>query len=294
MRVFDALKTRDPAAVGYILAWKVVGVLPMPIVRWIFETAGARVARSLRVTKYLRRNLARVLGKPAPDALVEQSMRSYARYWAEAFRLPVLSRGDLGASLDSAVDGREHLDNSLAKGKGVVLTLPHCGNWDMAGVWLVHHAGSFTTVAERLRPEVLFDAFVEFREGLGFRVIPHVGGDPAFPRLKQVLEAGGIVCLLGERDLKGSGVPVSFFGEATSFPAGPAQLALSTGAALHTVDAHFTDSGWGFSISEPLEVDTLEATVQRIANNFERSISAHPQDWHMLQPVWLTDRQSAQ
>lgn len=292
MKLIDALRSKDPAAIGYIAAWKIVGLLPTPMARWLFETAGARVARKEGATRYLRLNLARAVGKPASDVLVEQAMRSYARYWAEAFRLPVLSRHDLGERLDPHVTGREHLDASLSKGKGVVLTLPHSGNWDMAGVWLVHHAGSFTTVAERLRPDVLFEAFVEFREELGFGVLAHEGAEPPFERLQKVLLDGGIVCLLGERDLKGKGVPVKFFGEDTTFPAGPAQLALTTGAALHTVDSHFTPHGWGFAISSPLEVDDLGSTVQRIARNFEASIAAHPEDWHMLQPVWLADRRS--
>lgn len=290
MKILEAVRTKDPAAIGYIAAWKVIGLLPAPVARWAFETAGARFARNEKATALLRKNLARAVGKPASDELVERAMRSYARYWAEAFGLASLSRSDLGSQLDSVVRGQEHLDRSLRKGKGVVLTLPHSGNWDMAGVWLIHHAGRFTTVAERLRPEVLYDAFVEFREGLGFEVLAHEGGQPPFTHLQEVLRAGGIVCLLGERDLKGNGVPVTFFGEETTFPAGPAQLALTTGAALHTVDSHFTDRGWGFEISPALEVDVLEATVQRIADRFETAIAAHPEDWHMLQPVWPTDR----
>ncbi|MEJ5996873.1 phosphatidylinositol mannoside acyltransferase [Corynebacterium sp. H130] len=289
MRIVDAFRSRDFAAIGYISAWKVLGLLPVELVRRGFEFVATLVARKHDAVRQLSRNLGRVVDKP--EAEVAPAMRSYARYWAEAFCLPSFDRARLWERLDQNVQGRRHLRASLDQGKGVVLTLPHSGNWDMAGVWLVGYAGQFTTVAERLKPEVLFDAFVEFREGLGFEVLAHTGGKQApFDRLQEVLREGGIVCLLGERDLKGRGVPTSFFGEATTFPAGPAQLALSTGAALHTVSSYFTPSGWSFEISSPLEVDDLDSTVARIARNFEDDIAAHPEDWHMLQSLWLADR----
>lgn len=287
VQLSQALRSRDVAAVGYIAAWKIVGLLPPRWVRRLAEFAASRVTPP----KQLRTNLRRVTGADPSPTLLDASLRSYARYWAEAFCLPrMASRAALRAQLDASVIGVSYLDSSLAKGKGVVLTLPHSGNWDMAGVWLVHHAGSFTTVAERLRPEVLFDAFVEYRNKLGFEVLAHRGGPAPFEHLATVLRGGGVVCLMGERDLKGKGVPVTFFGEPTTFPAGPAELARVTGAALHTVDCHFTDGGWEMEISEPLVVDDLVATTQRIADRFARTIAEHPADWHMLQPVWPADR----
>lgn len=292
MKLRDALRTKDAATIGYIAAWKFLGLLPPRWVRAGFEFAASRVARRPGVTDQLQANLARVVGKQAvTPALIDAAMRSYARYWAEAFCLPRLAQGErLRARLDASVSGVEFLDASIAKGKGVVLTLPHSGNWDMAGVWLVHHAGTFTTVAERLRPEVLFQAFVEFRESLGFEVIAHSGGPAPFGQLQQRLRAGGIVCLLGERDLKGSGVPVTFFGEDTTFPAGPAKLALDTGAALHAVHLSFKDDGWSMNISPEIVATDVQSTAQKIARYFEQGISATPEDWHMLQPVWPADR----
>lgn len=283
-------------AAGYIAGWKIVGALPAPLTARAAEWTADRVSGDGTGMEMLRRNLTRVVGpENVTRELVRDAMRSYARYWLEAFRLPRMA-GDpgLNAALSSGVVGREHLDAAVARGNGVVLTLPHTGNWDMAGAWLAENYGGFTTVAERLEPEALFDAFVQFRESLGFDVVPLTGGEqPPFERLKDVLAGGGIVCLLGERDFSGHGVPVTFFGEDTTFPAGPAKLARDTGATLLVAHSWFTETrrrpGWGFSVSAPVEVTTLEDTAQRVADQFADNIAAHPADWHMLQPLWPKD-----
>lgn len=282
---------------AYIAGWKVVGALPAALATRLFNAGADAASDNGRGMEMLRRNLIRVVGVENVDQqLVRDSMRSYARYWKEAFRLPVMA-GDaqVVASISNAVRGREYLDEALEAGRGAILALPHSGNWDMAGMWLVHNYGQFTTVAERLKPESLFDAFVEFRRGLGFEVLPHTGGEaPPYPRLREVLGGNGIVCLLGERDLTSRGVEVDFFGETTTFPAGPAKLAIDTGAALLPVHAWFegTDSApaWGLKSGAPVEVTTVEETTQRLADCFAANIAAHPQDWHMLQPMWPADR----
>ncbi|ANE04167.1 phosphatidylinositol mannoside acyltransferase [Corynebacterium crudilactis] len=283
------------SALGYLAGWRFVRVLPLPIARGIFNFGADRASKSGKGMGQLRANLARVVGpENVTQSLVKQAMRSYARYWLEAFRLPTTSKDpQLFAQLHQGVVGLDMLDASLGKGKGVILTLPHSGNWDMAGTFLVGYHGQFITVAERVKPERLFEAFVAFRESLGFEVLPLTGGQrPPFEKLKETLMQGGIVCLLGERDLRHSGVETVFFGEKTSMPAGPAQLALETGAALHVVHSWFEDdgdSGWGLSVSDAVDVDNLSDTVQRIADLFAANIAAHPADWHMLQPLWFGD-----
>ncbi len=287
--------TLDPVALGYLAGWRLVGHLPEPLAVRMFDRGADLVSDGGRGMDMLRRNLTRVVGAENVTAeLVRSSVRSYARYWREAFRLPsLLDDPTLHQRLLAGLEGKEPLDASLASGRGVVLTLPHSGNWDMAGLFLTRYHGQFTTVAERVRPEVLFRAFVEYRESLGFEVLPHTGGGrPPFERLREVLRDGGVVALLGERDLRGTGVPVEFFGEETSMPRGSAQLALETGAALHVVHCWFDGpDGWGMSVSEEIGVDTLEDTVQRIADGFAANIRRHPADWHMLQPQWPKDRQ---
>lgn len=280
------------SALGYLAGWRFVRMLPLPIARRVFDLGADLASKSGKGMGQLRANLARVVGaENVTQALVKQATRSYARYWLEAFRLPAIARDpELIARLRKGTVGLDLLDESLAAGKGVVLTLPHSGNWDMAGAFLVSHHGQFTTVAERVKPERLFEAFVEFRESLGFEVLPLTGGErPPFEKLKERLKSGGIVCLLGERDLRHSGVETTFFGEQTSMPAGPAQLAIETGAALHVVHPWFDGDGWGLSVSDAVTVDNLSDTVQRIAHLFMANITAHPADWHMLQPLWFGD-----
>ncbi|MDK7179449.1 phosphatidylinositol mannoside acyltransferase [Corynebacterium riegelii] len=285
-------------AYGYLAGWRLVGALPRWVTWPLFRFGADQLSDYGRGMEQLRRNLARVVGPGhVTRRLVRDAMRSYARYWMEAFRLPRIATDDALLNRYSAgVEGLEHLEAALAKGKGVVLTLPHSGNWDFAGLFLTRNYGSFTTVAERVKPEVLFDAFVDYRESLGFEVVPLTGGPVApFMRLKEVLEAGGIVCLMGERDFSGRGVPVTFFGEETTFPVGPAKLAMDTGAELLVAHSWFTDGvrgqgGWGLKVDPPIAVDTLEKTTQRVADHFAANIAAHPADWHMLQPLWPADK----
>lgn len=297
MAAGGATAAQRAAAAAYIAGWKAVRHLP-PRTAAVLFNAGADLASDKgRGADMLRRNLTRVVGaENVTRALIRDSMRSYARYWNEAFRLPAIAGDpDLLARLDAGVRGREHLDATLSRGNGLILTLPHSGNWDMAGMWLVSRYGGFSTVAERLRPEALFDAFVAYREHLGFEVLAATGSAvPPYERLRDVLSRGGIVCLMGERDMTPRGVPVSFFGEETTLPAGPAKLALDTGAGLHIAHSWFpgtsADPDWGHSVSPALEVTDVAETTQRVADGFAANIAAHPADWHALQPMWPVDR----
>lgn len=290
------------ADLGYRAGWAAVRHAPERVARTVFDRAGEFAGRRDGGPEQLRRNLSRVLGvEPAevPDDLVADAMRSYARYWCEAFRLPAQDRATASSRVHVPDEDRARLDAGLAKGKGVILALPHTGNWDMAGVWLVHHYGRFATVAERLRPESLFNQFVAYRETLGFEIFPLSGGEqPPFAALAERLRAGGIVCLLGERDINRHGVPVEFFGERTRMPAGSARLAIETGAALFAVHHWFDEAPYSAMCCGE-EIDTsggVEATTEKLADAFAENIAAHPADWHMLQPLWeadWTDRQKA-
>ncbi|WP_068163480.1 phosphatidylinositol mannoside acyltransferase [Rhodococcus phenolicus] len=279
---------------GYGAGWRLVRALPDPVARALFDAGADIAARRGGGPHQLRRNLSRVVGvapEHVPDDLIRRSMRSYARYWREAFRLPSMDLDATAAAIDSSIEGREHIEQALAAGRGVILALPHSGNWDMAGVWCARTYGKFSTVAERLRPESLYERFVDYREQLGFEVFPLSGGEsPPFVELSTRLRDNRIVALLGERDLARKGVPVTFFGEPTRMPAGPAKLAVETGAALLPVHCWFTDDGWGFRVHP--EVDAtggLAPATQALADRFAADIAEHPADWHMLQPLWLDD-----
>jgi KDO2-lipid IV(A) lauroyltransferase len=279
---------------GYATGWWLVRAMPEVAARSAFD-AGALYASRGGGPEQLRKNLARVLGVTAaevPGDLIRASLASYARYWREAFRLPSMDHQVLARRLDDAVIGAEHVAAALDAGRGAVLALPHSGNWDMAGVWLTNTHGRFATVAERLKPESLYKRFLEYRESLGFEVLPLTGGPrPPFDVLTERLRGNGLVCLMSDRDLTKSGVAVDLFGEPTMLPAGPAKLALATGAALLPAHTHYEadltviDIGPGLDTSSG-DVPTITAAL---ADHFGNNIAAHPADWHMMQPQWLAD-----
>ena len=180
----------------------------------------------------------------------------------------------------------------------MVFALPHMGNYDLAGAWVIAKgAGSITTVAERVKPESVYDRFVAFREGLGVEVLPASGGtSSAFGVLAQRLRAGKLVCLVCDRDVTGGGMEVEFFGEKARMMGGPAALAVQTGAALMAVILWFEGGDWGVEVHEEIPVPAggdskqkAAAMMQEVARLFEAGIRAHPQDWHMLQRVFVAD-----
>ena len=279
---------------GYAAGWRLVRAMPEPLARSI-AGAGARYAARGGGPEQLRKNLARVIGTtPAevPDSLIRAALASYARYWREAFRLPSMNLPALAARLDKVFIGAEHFAAAHAAGRGAVMALPHSGNWDMAGVWLAQNYGTFATVAERLKPESLYDRFIEYRESLGFEVLPLTGGDrPPSEVLAERLRQNRFVCLMADRDLTRSGVPVEFFGEPTRMPAGPAKLAIETGAPLHPAHVYYDGEDCVVQIDEAIDTSSgdVGVIIQALADRFAINIAAHPQDWHMLQPLWLTD-----
>ena len=294
--------------------WSLVCKLPESWARELF-TAGADIAwrRQGGGVQVLEGNLLRVLrslaaddGAPGPAepdgkllrAMSRQVMQSYARYYLEAFRIQTYSpeRISEGMHVDRTnIDiGLEHLKN----GRGVIFALPHMGNFELAGAWIIQQgAGSFTTVAERLRPESLFQRFLKFREELGFEVLPTTGGPNPSGVMAQRLRKGKLVCLVADRDLSNTAVEVDFFGEKALMPAGAAALAVQTGAALMPVGCWFVDEDqWGVHAYDEIPVpasgdrrEKVAVMTQQLATAFEEAIKDHPQDWHMLQRLFVAD-----
>jgi KDO2-lipid IV(A) lauroyltransferase len=223
-------------------------------------------------------------------------MHSYARYWLEVFRLQVIPTERIVGSTLSIGEEKALFDH-LAAGRGVVVPLPHMGNWEQAGAWIVARGvGSVTTVAERLKPESVYLRFLAFREALGFEVLPATGGNSRFGVLAQRLRAGGLVCLLTDRDVTGGGIEVDFFGEKARMMAGPAALAIQTGAALIPATLWYEGDCWGVNVHPEIPVpdggdrqEKAAAMTQEVARVFEAAITAHPADWHMLQRVFVAD-----
>ena len=301
--MLDTVRERA-TGLGYAAGWSVVKSMPRGMSERAFRAAAdAATVRNGTATRQLRKNLRRVVGPGMSelrmDALVGDALRSYARYWLETFRLETMDHHAVVASFTANMTGLEHLDAGLARGKGVILALPHSGNWDASGIWLVQHSGPFTTVAERLKPESVFDRFVAYRESIGMEVIALTGGERTPTEvLSERLRANRVVCLLADRDLSRSGIEVDFFGEPVRMPPGPALLAALTGASLHAVHSFFVgEDGWGHSVSPPIALpgerlrDRVRAGTQALADHFARGIAGKPADWHMLQRLWLADLQ---
>ncbi|MEV7868634.1 phosphatidylinositol mannoside acyltransferase [Streptomyces sp. NPDC088124] len=283
----------------YGLGWGTVKKLPEPVAGALGRTIADTVWKR-RGTSVLRleSNLARVVPDAGPErlaALSKAGMRSYMRYWMESFRLPAWSEERVRDGVE--IKDIDRLFDGLTTGRGVVLALPHMANWDLAGAWLTRaHGVPFTTVAERLKPESLYDRFVAYRESLGMEVVPHTGGS-AFGTLARRLRDGGLVALVADRDLSASGIEVDFFGDTARMPAGPSLLAQQTGALLLPVSLWFDDSrvmrGQVFPPVPVPETGTraekASVMTQAVADAFAAGIAEHPEDWHMLQRLWVAD-----
>ncbi len=280
---------------GYSAGWRVVRALPLPVARALFTAAADQAYRANgRGTQRLRANLRQVVGPEMPDTLVRDGLRSYARYWMEAFRLPSQSREQFLDGFFMETESYRLLKNGVADDKGVVLALPHLANWDAAAAWVTSHGWPMITVAERLKPESVFEQFLAYRESLGMRVLPLTGGERApLDVLGEHLQQGWVVPLLADRDLSRSGVEVEFFGGRAKMPAGPAILAIRTGAPLYTADLWFEEKRTVARLRPitpptdgPLD-ERVRRTTQQIADAYAIGIAQHPQDWHMLQKLWI-------
>lgn len=277
------------------VAWAVTRHTPEPVAERVLEGVADRLAGSGREgVRQLQGNLRRarpgLCGDEMAD-LTQAALRSYFRYWHEAFRLPSWSTTRV---VDGVVTSNEEvLRKGFADGAGAIVALPHMANWDLAGAWACLTGMPVTTVAERLRPEALYDRFVRYREGLGMEVVALTGEGSPLGRLRKALADGRLVCLLADRDLGRSGVDVDLLGEPARLPGGPAALARMTGAPLVAASLSFAGPLLRLDFSDRIPVaggaDGVRAMTQSVADHFTAGIRAHPADWHMLQPVFTRD-----
>jgi KDO2-lipid IV(A) lauroyltransferase len=279
---------------AYSTGWTLVKRLPEPVTRAGFNLiARELLRRNGGSVAQLRANLNQVY-PDSGDLFVAPAVHSYLRYWHEAFRLPAWSRERIRDTF--ILDNVHLLDEAVRSGTGAVMVPAHLANWDHAGAWAALRYGSVVSVAERLKPETLFDQFLDFRRSLGMRI--YGLGEPDLVRsLAREVRAGQIVALMGDRDLGGSGVPVDFCGAATTLPGGPATLSLLTGAPLYPVGLWFDGEMLRGEIFERVPqpaLGTRREQVQRmtqgLADALGAAIAAHPRDWHMMQRVWPTVR----
>jgi len=290
--------------VGFLAAWRLARAVPEPLAHAVVDRAAdVLVRRGGPRVDQLRRNLSRA--RPAAssaelEALVRAGFRAYARYWCDVFRLPAWTRVRTVGRM-RVVDG-DRLQDLVAAGDGVVGFLGHLGNWDHAAAWGTHVFPDIVTVAERLRPEAVYDAFVAFRRSLGIEVLP--AGDPAtFPALVRRVRAGAFAPLLADRDLTATGVPVDFLGERVRMAPGPAALALVTGAPLLPLTLHHEDGRQVLTVHPVVPVPprapgtsvrahrdaAIAGMTQVCADALAAAVRAHPQEWHVLQPFFPAD-----
>ncbi|OIQ85233.1 phosphatidylinositol mannoside acyltransferase [mine drainage metagenome] len=297
----------------FSLAWRLGGRAPESVVRAV----GALVAdmtwlRHGKAVRRLESNLQHVrpaLSRRDLRALTRAGMRSYMRYYGEAFTLSSLSQAQLAARVRTI--GEDDLRVVLDRGARVVIALGHQGNWDLAAAWATQHLASVTTVAERLEPEEVFRKFLAFREALGMTIFPLTGGRDVFRELLRAVGSGseaGLVPLVADRDLTHRGIEVSLFGAPARVAAGPAALAVSTGAPLFAASIWYerlvgerrrrAGSPWGVVVAfRPVatapdslpRAERVVVTTQAWVDEVAAGIAAHPEDWHMLQKVFVAD-----
>ena len=280
---------------AYFAGWAIVRFLPEKIAYSLFDKIAQHfVKKNGKSVKRLRRNLSQVdssITAAQLDLLVEKAMSSYMRYWCDTFRSPDWSAESIRNRVTCT--NEEFLTGPMQRGEGVIVALPHAGNWDLAGAYFTAMGLELVTVAERLKPEALFERFLEHRQALGMEVLPL--DSRAMGTLIQRARAGKLIALVADRDLSSSGVRVHFFGAEARMPAGPALIAIRTGVPLVTAFVSYTDSGIHIDFKkivipeEGSEQEKLSVVVQSYADNFALGIKKHPHDWHMLQQIWTDE-----
>ena len=277
----------------YFAGWRIVRWLPEHTAYKIsYSVADFLVKKNGKSVQRLRLNLSRTqpnLTSLDLEILVVDAMRSYMRYWCDTFRFPDWSQERVVNTV--SVTNEHLLMDAIAAKTGVIVALPHAGNWDHAGAYFCAKGVPLVTVAERLKPEKLFLKFLSYRESMGMQVLPLDGR--VLDTLEKRLNDGALVALVADRDLSRSGIEVNFFGGPARMPAGPALLAIRTRAPLITAFVSYTQSGIHIEFntvvlpSSGSESEMVQEIVQMTAKQFENGIARDPQDWHMLQRIWV-------
>jgi lauroyl/myristoyl acyltransferase len=287
-----------PGYLAYRLFSGLFGLLPEPVMRWIGQGLGwlaSFVARD-RFAMAMRHQR-RVQG---PDVDAPRAARrvfvDYGRYWAEVFWARPRRRDHILRR--TSVANLERLHTALDSGRGVILALPHMGNWEAAGLRASAEGARVLAVAEELGNERIVQWFIRLRNLMEIDVVIARRGARVTGELLKRLQAGGVIALPSDRDIKGRGIEVEFFGESTTLPPGPAALAERTGAVLLPVATYFGTGGrFDFEVFPPLEIaagetreERVAGTAQALAAAFEDIIRRAPEQWHLLQPNWPSDR----
>ena len=260
----------------------------MPVARGLARAAVPLLPRRLAlVTRHQRRAATGSTDERSTAWAAREAFASYGRYWMESLRLPAMDPAVVDARF--SIEGLDNIRQARERGTGAILAIPHLGGWEVGGSWFVRQGFPLTVVVEALRPPELFDWFVKLREGFGFTVIPL--GRAAGTKVVRALKANQVVALLADRDIGGGGVEVEFFAERTTLPAGPATLARRLGVPLLPTAIYFDGNGHHAVVRPPVPLDGDVAQVtQRLAGELEALIRRAPEQWHLFQPNWPSDR----
>ena len=292
----------NPAYLLFLLADKVVASVPVRITRAIAH-AGALIYFYAfpRKRRLIERNMRRALGPEASAKKVRSTARRacsyYADYWVDIFWLPTRSREYVLDRFQKV--NLQALLTAINARRGVIVVLPHYGSWEAGAVYL-SSLTPFAAVAEVLKPPELFDLFCRLRKEVGIDIFPYDHRPETRDSMIEALKDGTMLALLSDRDLKGKGVQVEFFGERTTLPPGPAAMALRSGSPIVCVSVRNLESGWVGHATEPIWVEPADGedrdelireTMQLVAQRLEYLIREDPAQWHMFMPAWPSDRE---
>jgi KDO2-lipid IV(A) lauroyltransferase len=280
----------------YLFAWKVIGVLPEKSAYKLANVISDRIySKNGKGVKRLRDNYRRVMlniSERQLDELTKDGMRSYLRYWFDTFRLNKWSKSRI---IETTFVVRENLlRDPIATKQGCIIALPHAGNWDHAAAYFCSTGITLTAVVEKLKPEAIFQKFLAYRQSIGIEAISHK--EKTIPILMERLNQGKLIALVADRDMSRNGIEVNFLGGIAKMPAGPAILALKTGAPLVTAYIRYLEKGIEITFDETIklpvlgsEEEQIKIVTQSMADNFAKRIKDSPVDWHMLQRIWVDE-----
>jgi len=280
----------------YLFAWKVIGVLPEKSAYKLANVISDRVySKNGKGVKRLRSNYRRVMPNISErqlDEFTKDGMRSYLRYWFDTFRLNKWSKSRI---IETTFVVRENLlRDPIATKEGCIIALPHAGNWDHAAAYFCSTGITLTAVVEKLKPEAIFKKFLAYRQSIGIEAISHK--EKTIPILMERLNQGKLIALVADRDMSRNGIEVNFLGGIAKMPAGPAILALKTGAPLVTAYIRYLEKGIEITFDETIklpvlgsEEEQIKIVTQSMADNFAKRIKDSPVDWHMLQRIWVDE-----
>ncbi len=244
-------------------------------------------------------NMRRVLGPDASWQTVKhtarRSFRNYAMTIVDFLRFPHLDPHDVSKAVPIR-EGVNHLFEARERGKGVLVITGHIGNWDLAGGLFVSYGIPLNAVSETHEPKKMDDLVNGTREKVGMKIIRLETNS-----LRQIFTAlkhnEAVTILFDRPEDPSEGVPVHFFGETAYLPAGPAAIALKTGASVvigYCVRRPGNKTFMGV-VEPPIEYQSLltgdkqhdiQAITQAIVTQMEGVIRKYPDQWYMFREMW--------